>query len=69
LAIQGEEDEYGSMEQIDRIAGTAPDVELRKLAHCRHSPHRDRPEAVIESVSKWIRQRKRTQCVTIGRSL
>jgi pimeloyl-ACP methyl ester carboxylesterase len=67
LAIQGEEDEYGSMEQIDRIAGTAPDVELCKLAHCRHSPHRDRPEAVVESVSKWIRQRKRTQCVTIGR--
>jgi pimeloyl-ACP methyl ester carboxylesterase len=59
LAIQGEDDEYGSMEQIDRIARAAPDVELRKLEQCGHSPHRDRPDAVLEAVSAWIEQRKR----------
>jgi pimeloyl-ACP methyl ester carboxylesterase len=53
LAIQGEDDEYGSMEQIDRIARAAPDVELRKLEQCRHSPHKDRPDAVLEAVSAW----------------
>jgi pimeloyl-ACP methyl ester carboxylesterase len=52
LAIQGEDDEYGSMEQIQRIARMAPDVQLLKLATCRHSPHRDRPEAVLEAVMR-----------------
>jgi pimeloyl-ACP methyl ester carboxylesterase len=56
LAIQGEDDEYGSMEQIERIARAAPDVELLKLANCRHSPHNDRPDAVLERVSGWIHQ-------------
>jgi pimeloyl-ACP methyl ester carboxylesterase len=54
LAIQGEDDEYGSMEQIERIARSAPDVELLKLPNCGHSPHKDRPDAVLERVSRWI---------------
>jgi pimeloyl-ACP methyl ester carboxylesterase len=53
LAIQGQDDEYGSMEQIERIARLAPDVEVVKLLNCRHSPHRDRPEAVLEAVIRW----------------
>jgi pimeloyl-ACP methyl ester carboxylesterase len=57
LAIQGEGDEYGSMEQIERIARAAPDVELLKLANCRHSPHKDHPDAVLEGVSDWLQRR------------
>jgi len=54
LALQGENDEYGSLDQIDRIARQAPDVELVKLADCRHSPHRDQPAAVIAAVSGFV---------------
>lgn len=54
LAIQGVDDEYGSMEQIDRIARLGRDVDLVKLADCRHSPHKDQPEAVIAAVSDYI---------------
>ncbi len=54
LAIQGEDDEYGTMEQIDRIARQARDVELVKLADCRHSPHKDQPQAVIEAVTGFV---------------
>ncbi len=54
LAIQGEDDEYGTMEQIERIARGAADVELVKLADCRHSPHKDQPAAVIESVRGFL---------------
>ena len=54
LAIQGHDDEYGTMEQIDRIARQGRDVELLKLADCGHSPHRDQPEAVIESVTRFV---------------
>lgn len=54
LALQGEQDEYGTMAQIDRIAELAPDVELVKLPDCRHSPHRDQPEAVLNAVSAFV---------------
>ena len=54
LAIQGEDDEYGTMAQIDRIAAQTRDVELVKLADCRHSPHKDQPEAVIEAVGDFV---------------
>ncbi|MGL1835046.1 alpha/beta fold hydrolase [Rhodocyclaceae bacterium SMB388] len=54
LAIQGEDDEYGTMQQIDRIAAAAGDVELLKLADCRHSPHRDQSDAVIASVVDFV---------------
>ena len=56
LAIQGTEDEYGTFEQIDRIAARAPNVGICKLSDCRHSPHRDRAEAVIGATVHFIRQ-------------
>jgi pimeloyl-ACP methyl ester carboxylesterase len=55
LAIQGAEDQYGTMEQIDRISRAAPDVELFKLVKCGHSPHRDQPDTVLAEVPKWTR--------------
>jgi pimeloyl-ACP methyl ester carboxylesterase len=54
LAIQGEDDEYGTMEQIERIARANSRVELLKLARCGHSPHRDQPEAVIQAVTRFV---------------
>jgi len=56
LAIQGEDDEYGTMEQVDRIARGARDVEVVKLAHCRHSPHRDQPEAVLKATAAFVKR-------------
>lgn len=57
LAIQGADDEYGSMEQIRRIAREAADVELLCLANCGHSPHRDQPEKVLVAIANWAEQR------------
>jgi pimeloyl-ACP methyl ester carboxylesterase len=54
LALQGEDDEYGTLDQIDRLAAAARDVELVKLADCRHSPHKDQPEAVIAVVGEFV---------------
>ncbi|MBK8740783.1 MAG: alpha/beta hydrolase [Betaproteobacteria bacterium] len=56
LAIQGVDDEYGTLDQIDRIARGAvnAEVELLKLADCRHSPHKDQPEAVIAAVQRFL---------------
>lgn len=54
LAIQGEDDEYATMEQIDRIARLNTNVDRIKLAHCRHSPHKDQPVAVIDAVTAFV---------------
>lgn len=54
LAIQGEEDEYGTMEQIDRIVRAVADVDRVNLADCRHSPHKDQREAVLAAVAAFV---------------
>jgi len=54
LAIQGEDDEYGTMEQVDRIARLVPDTEVVRLADCRHSPHRDQPQAVLDALVRFL---------------
>lgn len=54
LAIQGAQDEYGTLEQIRRICTTAPRADALCLAECRHSPHRDQPEQVLDAVARWL---------------
>jgi pimeloyl-ACP methyl ester carboxylesterase len=54
LAIQGEDDEYGTMEQMKRIGSQVRDVALLELEDCRHSPHRDQPPAVLEAVARFV---------------
>jgi pimeloyl-ACP methyl ester carboxylesterase len=54
LAIQGIEDEYGTLEQIRRIAQRVPQTVLLELADCRHSPHRDQPAQVIAAVHRFV---------------
>ncbi len=56
LAVQGLEDQYGTLEQIRGIARRAPQTELLELAQCGHSPHRDQPQALIAAAANFIRQ-------------
>jgi pimeloyl-ACP methyl ester carboxylesterase len=53
LAVQGEDDEYGTMEQIAAIARAVPHTRLLALPACRHSPHRDQPEAVLAAAAQF----------------
>lgn len=54
LAIQGEDDEYATMRQIDAIAERLPGTTLVKLAHCRHSPQRDQEAAVLAALAAFV---------------
>lgn len=54
LAVQGHDDAYGSMAQIDRLLGPVPQAQLLKLARCGHSPHRDQPQAVIDALRRFL---------------
>ena len=54
LAVQGEADEYGTLEQVRAIARRLPNTELLVLAACGHSPHRDQPERLVRDVGRFI---------------
>jgi pimeloyl-ACP methyl ester carboxylesterase len=54
LAIQGLDDGYGTMEQIDGIARRARRVKLVKIPKCGHSPHRDAPQRVIQDTVEFV---------------
>lgn len=56
LAVQGLDDEYGTLEQIRGIARQAPHTQLLELPGCGHSPHRDQPEALIAAVQAFVAQ-------------
>ena len=56
LALQGVDDPYGSMAQIELIAPRGP-IELHKLAHCGHSPHRDQPALALQLACDFMRER------------
>ena len=56
LAIQGHDDEYGTMAQLDEIAArVAGPCTLLKLDHCGHSPFRDRAAEVTSNVSSFVK--------------
>lgn len=54
LAVQGEDDEYGTLEQIRGIRRKAPQTRLLILPECGHSPHRDQPEALMKEAARFI---------------
>jgi pimeloyl-ACP methyl ester carboxylesterase len=54
LAVQGKDDEYGTLEQVRGIARRVPRTRVLELDACGHSPHRDQPEAVIAAVQNLV---------------
>jgi pimeloyl-ACP methyl ester carboxylesterase len=54
LAVQGLDDEYGTLDQIRGIATGVPQTELLELAECGHSPHRDQPAQLISRIEEFF---------------
>jgi pimeloyl-ACP methyl ester carboxylesterase len=54
LAVQGLDDEYGTLEQIHGIARRVPQTKVLELPDCGHSPQRDQPERVIAASSQFM---------------
>jgi pimeloyl-ACP methyl ester carboxylesterase len=58
LVVQGEDDEYGTLAQVDAIeAGVSDGAEFERLvlAGCGHSPHLDRPLETTEAVVRFVK--------------
>jgi len=54
LALQGLDDEYGTLEQIRGIRRAAPQTRLLEIPDCGHSPHKDQPDVVIAAVADFV---------------
>ena len=59
LAIQGFEDEYGTMAQLDEIARRAGGpCELLRLEDCGHSPFKDQPAKTLAAIEAFLREKQ-----------
>ena len=58
LAVQGLDDEYGSLEQSRSIARAVSGTRLLELAACGHSPHRDQPQTLAAAISSFLNHKE-----------
>ena len=54
LAIQGEDDPYGTLRQIDEIEPTLGPFSRQILPQCGHSPHRDQPDRTRQCIIEFL---------------
>jgi pimeloyl-ACP methyl ester carboxylesterase len=57
LALQGEDDPYGTLRQVREIGPTRGPFTWQALPACGHSPHRDQPAAVEAAVTAFLADR------------
>lgn len=55
LAVQGVDDQYGTLAQVHGIARRVPGTRVVELPDCRHAAHKDQPEALIAAVGSFAK--------------
>jgi pimeloyl-ACP methyl ester carboxylesterase len=53
LVIQGRDDAYGTLAQVDRIANSVRGPVTRLVLPCGHSPHLERPDDVVTAITEF----------------
>lgn len=57
LVVQGLEDEYGTLEQVESIVGNTNGKAIKLLVpNCRHTPHKEVPEFILDHSSQFVNQ-------------
>lgn len=54
LALQGEDDPYGTLQQVRDISPTLGPFSMEVLPRCGHSPHRDQPERTTQAITRFL---------------
>lgn len=54
LLVQGVNDEYGTLRQLDEIARAVPHAHQCQLTDCGHSPHRDQAALSLQAVVAFL---------------
>jgi pimeloyl-ACP methyl ester carboxylesterase len=66
LAIQGRDDQYGTLAQIAEIENRAySPVDVLILENCQHAPHQEQPEQVLDAVSTFTRRLERIEAAVV----
>jgi pimeloyl-ACP methyl ester carboxylesterase len=55
LVLQGDRDEYATSLQMDALRPLAPQMRLVQLTDTGHTPHRERPEVVLDDIADFLR--------------
>lgn len=58
LLIQGEDDQYGTLDQLDRIQAVLTSARRVEVPACGHSPHHEQRQAVLTAVGEFLRDRE-----------
>ena len=57
LALQGREDQYATLAQIEVVQRKSPaEVELVVIDDCRHAPHFDQPETTLGAIGAFLKR-------------
>lgn len=66
LAIQGRDDQYGTLDQIEVIEerSYAP-VDPVVIDNCRHAPHLEQPQAVLDAVAEYAARLERIEAAEV----
>ncbi len=56
LALQGRDDEYGTLAQVEHLAELARNASLYIMDDCRHSPHIDKPQETTDAIAAFVRK-------------
>jgi len=54
FALQGRQDQYGSLAQLTAMASGIRDCETHLIDHSRHIPHQDQKEKALASMANFI---------------
>lgn len=56
LVVQGTEDAYGTLRQVDAVVERVPDTRTWIVEGCGHGPHAERPDAFVDRVVALVRE-------------
>jgi len=66
LAIQGREDQYGTLAQVQEIDDRAySPVDMAILDDCKHAPHLEQPEQTLAAVTDFITRLERIEAAEV----
>lgn len=66
LAIQGRDDQYGTLAQIEALrAGMYAPLDVEILEHCRHAPHLEQPDRTLRAVTDFTARLDRIEAVEV----
>ncbi len=70
LAIQGRDDQYGTLAQIEALEnGAYAPVDVEIVENCKHSPHIEQPERTLAAVSEFVARLDRIEAAHAGGNL